>query len=73
MYTKNGEGYSNEDIDTSVAKVGKFTMKKSFKTFYQCEKGLGAFHSTGGSEREWPIYWTLLTGKYIRFALSRIF
>ena len=49
------------------------TQRESFKAFCQSERGLGAFHSTSGSERQWPCYWTLLTVKFIRRPFSRIF
>ena len=52
---------NNEIFDTE-------TQRESFKAFCQSGKGFGAFHSASGSERQWPWYWALLGGKFIRHA-----
>jgi len=52
---------NNEAFDTQA-------QKDAFQTFCRNGKGFGGFHSASGSERQWPWYWNLLGGKFIRHA-----
>jgi uncharacterized protein len=109
IYTKNGEGYVHENIETSVKTIRElcaeegiktdvsndpsvFTQenlkqydalffsnsnnkgfdteeqKKAFQDYCRSGKGFGALHSANATERDWPWYWALVGGKFIRHA-----
>jgi len=44
------------------------TQKDAFQAFCRNGKGFGGLHSASGSERQWPWFWNLLGGKFIRHA-----
>ncbi len=52
---------NNEGFDTDA-------QKKAFQDFCRSGKGFGALHSANATEREWPWYWQLVGGKFIRHA-----
>ncbi len=52
----NNEGFDTED------------QKKAFQNFCRSGKGFGALHSANATEREWPWYWALVGGKFVRHA-----
>ncbi|MGB1020364.1 MAG: ThuA domain-containing protein [Flavobacteriaceae bacterium] len=52
---------NNEAFDTQA-------QKDAFQAFCRSGKGFGGLHSASGSERQWPWYWNLLGGKFIRHA-----
>ncbi len=41
-------------------------QRNSFQVFIRSGKGFIGIHSASGSEREWPWYWSLLGGKFLR-------
>jgi type 1 glutamine amidotransferase len=52
----NNEGFDTED------------QKKAFQDYCRSGKGFGALHSANATEREWPWYWALVGGKFVRHA-----
>jgi uncharacterized protein len=109
IYTKNGEGYVHENIETSFKTIRElcadegiktdvsnepsvFTpenlkqydalffsnsnnkgfdteeQKKAFQDYCRSGKGFGALHSANATERDWPWYWAMVGGKFIRHA-----
>ncbi len=52
---------NNEGFDTEA-------QKKAFQDFCRSGKGFAALHSANATEREWPWYWQLVGGKFIRHA-----
>ena len=52
----NNEGFDTED------------QKKAFQDFTRSGKGFAAIHSANATERQWPWYWALVGGKFIRHA-----
>ncbi len=52
----NNEGFDTQD------------QKKAFQEFCRSGKGFGALHSANATERQWPWYWALVGGKFIRHA-----
>lgn len=52
---------NNEGFDTEA-------QKKAFQDFCQSGKGFAALHSANATEREWPWYWQLVGGKFVRHA-----
>jgi uncharacterized protein len=50
----NNEGFDTED------------QKKAFQEFIRSGGGFMAIHSASGSERQWPWYWALVGGKFMR-------
>ncbi len=52
---------NNEGFDTDA-------QKKAFQDFCRSGKGFGALHSANATEREWPWYWQLVGGKFVRHA-----
>ncbi len=57
---------NNEAFDTEL-------QKKVFQDYCRSGKGFGALHSANASEREWPWYWALVGGKFIRHAPYQTF
>lgn len=43
-----------------------YKQKEAFKTFCQSGKGFGGIHSAIGSERDWPWFWKLIGGSFLR-------
>jgi type 1 glutamine amidotransferase len=52
---------NNEGFDTPE-------QKKTFQNFCRSGKGFAALHSANATEREWPWYWSLVGGKFVRHA-----
>lgn len=52
---------NNEGFDTEE-------QKRAFQNFCRSGKGFGALHSANATEREWPWYWSLVGGKFVRHA-----
>lgn len=52
---------NNEGFDTEA-------QKTAFQNFCRSGKGFAALHSANATEREWPWYWNLVGGKFIRHA-----
>lgn len=52
----NNEGFDNEE------------QKKVFQDYCRSGKGFAAIHSANATERQWPWYWALVGGKFIRHA-----
>jgi len=52
---------NNEGFDT-------LQQKQAFQDFCRSGRGFGALHSANASEREWPWYWSLVGGKFVRHA-----
>lgn len=52
---------NNEGFDTQE-------QKDVFQAYCRNGKGFGALHSANATEREWPWYWQLVGGKFIRHA-----
>ncbi len=52
---------NNEGFDTEA-------QKKAFQDFCRSGKGFAALHSANATEREWPWYWQLVGGKFVRHA-----
>ena len=52
---------NNEGFDTQE-------QKDAFQAYCRSGKGFGALHSANATEREWPWYWQLVGGKFIRHA-----
>lgn len=57
---------NNEGFDTEE-------QKKAFQDFCRNGKGFGALHSANATERQWPWYWALVGGKFIRHAPYQLF
>lgn len=109
IYTRNGEGYVHENIETSVKTIQELCLeegietvvsddpsiftpetlnefdalffsnsnnegfetdsqRKAFQEFCRSGKGFGALHSANATERQWPWYWALVGGKFVRHA-----
>ncbi|MBN2347575.1 MAG: ThuA domain-containing protein [Bacteroidales bacterium] len=43
-------------------------QKEAFREFIRSGKGFAAIHSANATERQWPWYWALVGGKFIRHA-----
>lgn len=52
---------NNEGFDTEA-------QKKAFQQYCRSGKGFAALHSANATERDWPWYWQLVGGKFIRHA-----
>jgi len=52
---------NNEGFDTKE-------QKKAFQEFIRSGGGFMAIHSANATEREWPWYWAMVGGKFIRHA-----
>jgi len=52
---------NNEGFDTEA-------QKKAFQEFIRSGGGFMAIHSANATEREWPWYWAMVGGKFIRHA-----
>ena len=52
---------NNEGFDTEA-------QKKAFQDYCRSGKGFAALHSANATERQWPWYWSLVGGKFIRHA-----
>jgi len=52
---------NNEGFDTKE-------QKKAFQDFIRSGGGFMAIHSANATEREWPWYWAMVGGKFIRHA-----
>ena len=52
---------NNEGFDTQA-------QRKAFQNFCRSGKGFGALHSANATERQWPWYWSLVGGKFVRHA-----
>jgi type 1 glutamine amidotransferase len=52
---------NNEGFETQA-------QKEVFQEFCRSGKGFGALHSANATERQWPWYWALVGGKFIRHA-----
>lgn len=52
---------NNKGFDTEA-------QKKAFQDFCRSGKGFAALHSANATERDWPWYWNLVGGKFIRHA-----
>lgn len=52
---------NNEGFDTEA-------QKKAFQDFCRSGKGFAALHSANATERDWPWYWQLVGGKFVRHA-----
>lgn len=50
----NNEGFDTDD------------QKKTFQEFIRSRKGFAGIHIASGTEREWPWYWALVGGKFVR-------
>jgi uncharacterized protein len=50
---------NNEGFDTDA-------QRGAFKRFNQSGRGFVGIHSASGSERQWPYYWEMLGGKFVR-------
>ncbi len=57
---------NNEGFDTEA-------QRKAFQEFCRSGKGFAALHSANATEREWPWYWALVGGKFIRHAPYQAF
>ncbi|MCK5136444.1 MAG: ThuA domain-containing protein [Bacteroidales bacterium] len=57
---------NNEGFDTK-------DQKKAFQDFIRSGKGFAAIHSANATEREWPWYWALVGGKFVRHAPYQTF
>ena len=57
---------NNEAFDTQL-------QKQAFQNFCRNRKGFGALHSATGSERDWPWYWSLIGGTFVRHAPFQTF
>ncbi len=57
---------NNEGFDTEE-------QKKAFQDFCRNGKGFAALHSANATERQWPWYWALVGGKFIRHAPYQAF
>lgn len=52
---------NNKGFDTEA-------QKKAFQDYCRSGKGFAALHSANATERQWPWYWSLVGGKFIRHA-----
>ena len=52
---------NNEGFDTEA-------QKKAFQDFCRSGKSFAALHSANATERDWPWYWQLVGGKFVRHA-----
>jgi type 1 glutamine amidotransferase len=52
---------NNEAFDTDA-------QRKAFQQYIRSGKGFVAIHSANASEREWPWFWAMVGGKFIRHA-----
>jgi type 1 glutamine amidotransferase len=52
---------NNEGFDTEE-------QKKAFQEYIRSGRGFMAIHSANATEREWPWYWAMVGGKFIRHA-----
>ncbi|MEN8201602.1 MAG: ThuA domain-containing protein [Bacteroidota bacterium] len=52
---------NNEGFDTEA-------QRKAFQDFIRSGGGFAGIHSANASERDWPWYWALVGGKFIRHA-----
>jgi len=52
---------NNEGFDTEA-------QRKAFQDFVRSGRGFAAIHSANATERDWPWYWALVGGKFIRHA-----
>lgn len=50
---------NNEGFDTDI-------QREAFQEYIRQGRGFMAIHSASGSEREWPWYWALVGGKFLR-------
>jgi uncharacterized protein len=50
---------NNEAFDTDE-------QRDAFKRYIQSGGGFAGIHSASGSERQWPYYWAVLGGKFVR-------
>jgi len=50
---------NNEGFDTQE-------QKRVFQEYCRSGKGFGALHSANATERQWPWYWALVGGKFVR-------
>jgi len=57
---------NNEGFDTEA-------QKEAFQNFIRSGKGFAAIHSANATERQWPWYWALVGGKFIRHAPYQAF
>jgi uncharacterized protein len=57
---------NNEAFDTDE-------QREAFKRFNQSGRGFVGIHSASGSERQWPYYWAMLGGKFVRHAALQTF
>lgn len=57
---------NNEGFDTQQ-------QKKAFQDFIRSGGGFVAVHSANATEREWPWYWAMVGGKFIRHAPHQSF
>jgi len=56
---------NNEGFDTAE-------QKKAFQEYIRRGGGFMAIHSANATEREWPWYWAMVGGKFIRHAPRRV-
>ncbi len=52
---------NNEGFDTDA-------QRRAFQEYIRSGKGFAAIHSANASERQWPWYWAMVGGKFIRHA-----
>jgi len=57
---------NNESFDTDE-------QKKAFQDYCRSGKGFAALHSANATERQWPWYWALVGGKFVRHAPYQAF
>jgi type 1 glutamine amidotransferase len=57
---------NNEGFDTEQ-------QRQAFQEFIRSGKGFAAIHSANATERQWPWYWALVGGKFIRHAPYQAF
>ncbi|MGE4585976.1 MAG: ThuA domain-containing protein [Mangrovibacterium sp.] len=50
---------NNEGFDTDA-------QRQAFQQFIRSGKGFAAIHSANATERQWPWYWALVGGKFVR-------
>jgi len=61
--------FSNTNNET----CGTEEQKAAFQRFIHAGGGFVGIHSASGSERQWPWYWALLGGKFVRHAAFQPF
>lgn len=57
---------NNEGFDTEQ-------QKEDFQDYIRSGKGFAAIHSANATERQWPWYWAMVGGKFIRHAPYQAF